>query len=347
MKTKEKYIIIISAFFSAILIIVFCFYVIKYFKVASGDKSNILYTAKINDATNYQVSIIENPYIEENILYADKAYITDLIKNITINYKYHYDINNSSSINYKYIIVASIVGNYDEGLAKPIWTKDYNLLNKYNLSSKNNLNIEEKIDIDLNQYNNIVNEFKNEFNINSIINLEVKLIIDFNNTLNNKTIPKTHIITINIPLNVKAFDITHTKNFAEEETEYIKEAPAKETVFVKLIIFISLIITVVALFIFLLKNILNKYKSPYILERNKILKDYDDRIIEVTNFVKYTKWETIEVKDIKELMELSNEAFEPVFFWEKKVNHKKEAWFCILRDSVLYKYVLTNNKASE
>ncbi len=92
-----------------------------------------------------------------------------------------------------------------------------------------------------------------------------------------------------------------------------------------------------------MKHLLDKYKSPYTLEINKILKDYDDRIIEVTNFIKYTNWETVEVKNIKELIELSNEAFEPIFFWERRIDHTKEAWFCILRDSVLYKLVLKKN----
>ena len=48
-------------------------------------------------------------------------------------------------------------------------------------------------------------------------------------------------------------------------------------------------ITIIILFIYIVRYILNKYKSPYILEKNKILKEYDDLIIEVTNFVKYTK----------------------------------------------------------
>lgn len=307
--------------------------------MTTGNKDNILFKATINDYTNYNINISDNPYIEENILTSDKAYITDIIDKININYKYQYQLNVPIELSYKYRVIATIVAS-DELISKPIWTKDYNLLDKEYILSNSQINIEEIQEIYLDQFNSIVNKFQEEFEINSTVNLEVKLIVDIIHFINDQKINKSHIITINIPLNVKTFDITLNKNFAEEETEYINPLIDKETIFVNIIINISLIITIIALFIFLIKYILNKHKSPYILERNKILKEYDNRIVEVTNFVKYTKWETVEVKNIKELIELSNEAFEPIFFLERKKGRQKEAWFCILKDSVLYKFVL-------
>ena len=294
MQKKDKYLIIFCVFLATTLTIVFVFNVIKYLKIAMN-KDNILFKASINDYTNFNVNITPNPYIEENILTGDKSYITELIDKININYKYQYQLNEPIELSYKYQIIATIVA-LNDFTSKPIWTKNYNLLDKEDQLRNSQIIIEENQDIFLEQFSNIVNRFQNEFDLNSNVNLEVKLIVDITHFIDEQTVKKNHIITVNIPLNVKTFDITLNKNFAGEETEYINTLIDKETIFVNIIINISLMITIIILFIYIVRYILNKYKSPYILEKNKILKEYDDLIIEVTNFVKYTKWETVEVK---------------------------------------------------
>lgn len=336
MKDKDKYIILIIVSLGTILNIVFCFYAVKYLKVALGDEDNISSIAKISDNTTYEVNIIDNLYLEDNVLKNNYAYITDLVDYIKINFNYNYQINTDVILDYDYQVVATITATSGDAGGSPVWTKDYNLLEKINSSFQNNLEIKEEIDIYLEQFSGLVLKFIDELNISPIVNLEVKLIVNINEN--------NHMILVNIPLNTKVFDINVSKNFGEEEIQYKTTPLTKETIFVKLIIYISLIIIVIFISYYLIKRILDKYKNPYILERNKILKDYDNRIVEVTNFIKYTNWETIDIKNMKELIELSNEAFEPILFWEKRNKAYKEAWFCILRDSILYKYVLSSKE---
>ncbi len=42
------------------------------------------------------------------------------------------------------------------------------------------------------------------------------------------------------------------------------------------------------------------------------------------------------------MLNLADETFEPVVYWEK--DEGKESWFSILRNNILYCYIITNKK---
>ena len=110
-----------------------------------------------------------------------------------------------------------------------------------------------------------------------------------------------------------------------EEIFYIKETLKKEDAFSKIIINIIVLTLLYITGIYLIKNIRDKHLSKYTKSLNKILKEYDDRLIEVRSFVKYKNWETVDIKSFEELINLSNEAFEPIFFWKRRYTRKKRS----------------------
>ena len=266
-----------------------------------------------------------------------------------LNFNYEYITDRDINLRYSYLIVATIISTTaSEGIEKvnnPIWVKDYILLNESEqIDTNKKININENIEIFLDSYNDLVNNFIEDYNIliNSL--LEVKLIIKINNNVNNKNINNEHYLMASIPLGVKAFDIVTSKNFVESETVYLTPLAKKESSYMKIIIYIVIILILIGLGYYIIKKIREKYSSEYMLTRDKILKDYDDKIVEVINFIKYESWETVDVSSFDELLDLSNEAFEPIFFWERKTHRNRETWFCILRDKVLYRYILYKNK---
>lgn len=344
MKQKDKYIIIIIIFTVAIISIVSIFKVLVIIQNIKGNPKNIIYIGKPIDNTSYEVYLKDNDFIDEKILSHNYSYVTSLIESIKIKYDYLFSIDRNTNLSYNYYIEASIVGLFNasnQSVINPVLNKKNILKEKSEIKEvSNDAAIKEDISIDVNSYNFILEEFVSTYNLPVEASLNIKLVVDYSGKEKNKTLNNEHSITVSIPLGVKAFDITLSHSFTDEEIVYFNEKPDKEKSFVQVILYILITSFFLILGSYLIKKITYKYKSKFITTVEKILKEYDDRIVEVTNFVKYEKWETVDVESFDELIDLSNEAFEPIFYYKRRYNRNTEAWFCILRDKVLYRFRL-------
>lgn len=342
MKSKDRNKIFFIILLLAIFSIVSFFIMFKIIIKLNGDPNDIYYTSNALDKTSYEVYLEENSLIEENVLDENNSYILDLVNLININYNYNYSLDKDLNYSYNYQVIASLEGIFNEEVINPLLNKEYILLNKSNLKGTKTISINENINIEPLFYTNIVREFINNFNINISANLKVKLNVNYSGEINNN-----HFIEIIIPLNKKAFDITKNNNLKTEEIFYLNEPLKKEDAFAKIIINIIILTLLYIIGIYLIKKVRDKHLSKYTKSLNKILKEYDDRLIEVRSFVKYKNWETVDIKSFEELINLSNEAFEPIFFWKRRYTRKKEAWFCILRDKVLYRYIIRSQSVND
>jgi len=52
----------------------------------------------------------------------------------------------------------------------------------------------------------------------------------------------------------------------------------------------------------------------------------------------------VEILDFEELLTLSNETMEPIIYWEKRNRDSKEAWFSVIKDKILYRYIILHKK---
>lgn len=336
-----RVIVIVLAIFSFFLV----FNIIKTSKNIKGNPQDISHINYVKGEINYNVILKDNKFLEQKILTNNFSYITALVEYIDTKFKYRYENNKRKEFDYEYMIMASINAKYlDETYFKvenPIWRKEYILVDKKSGTSKNSIiEIEENLKIDINAYNDFYEEFVKEFNMQIKANVEVFLIV---NLYDNEKLYKEHNTTLNIPIGVKAFDITKTKNFSEEEIIYNKEVTPK-TSYMKIILEIVLLIIINGGGLQIIKLIKNKNKSSYKIEKDKILNEYNDRIAIVINFIDYEKWEIVDTLTFNELLEIANESFEPIIFWERRINKHKEGWFVILKNKVMYRYILDNNK---
>lgn len=85
-------------------------------------------------------------------------------------------------------------------------------------------------------------------------------------------------------------------------------------------------------------------KNKCLLRVKKILKEYDDRIITVTNFINYSKLDVVKLSSFEELINLYNETYEPIIYWEKSSNRNFEGWFAIVKNRIVYIYIISCSK---
>ncbi|NLL44973.1 MAG: DUF5305 domain-containing protein [Mollicutes bacterium] len=346
MNKKDKTIIILIILVITFLSFFFFFNAFKIIKYKQGNPKDIIYTSKVEDNLLYQVILKPNDYIDNNEINNNLSYITSLVEYTDITFIYDYLGSEDVSLNYNYTIKANIVSEYNdkgESALKPVWNKEFILLEpQYGNTPNSKINISEKLKIGLKFYNDLVTQFSKDLDLPITSTLEIKLIVDISGKLeNNKPLNKEHYMLMSIPLNVKAFDITTSKNFMEEEIIYSKEHLKTETIYMLAILYLCLGMGTIYLGIAFIKIIRNKNKDKYTIEKEKILKEYDDRIVIVKNFIKYSSYDIIDIISFDELMNLSNEAYEPIIFWERKEKGHKEAWFTIIKNKIIYRYLFS------
>lgn len=343
--TKDKKIIIFIILISLVCSLFLIFNIYKILKYPNGHPDNILFSIKTTNNIDYEVYLKDNEFIDEDYLKQDYSYISDLIEYIAIEFDYTALLNNQDDINASYFIEADMIFNTTDELAlnNKLLNRNFILDNTKTFNYKDKINLSVPINVELEQYNEIVNQFSNELNIPIDAFLEVKLNINIKTTELNKN----HILTTTIPLGKKVFEINTATNFDDEEVIYDQNNLPKDKGYVTAIVYIIVLILQLLTTYLLIRYIINKKYSKYSLEKNKILKDYDDRIVTVKNFIKHDKWEIVDVKDFNELLDLANEAYEPIFYFERRLPNRKEAWFSILRDRILYRYIIYSNQSKK
>ena len=87
---------------------------------------------------------------------------------------------------------------------------------------------------------------------------------------------------------------------------------------------------------------MNKLKSLEIIEElNKILRICQEKIVKVRNKPTIKQENIVEVKDFGEIIKLSEELFRPILYWESK---EEEAWFIVMSNDIVYRFILNNNQ---
>lgn len=336
-------------FFSLLVSIYIIINVIDLLKYRGGRPEEIIYTNNVENAINYQVYLKPNDYIDKPFVDNEFSFISSLVEYIKTDFVYNYVGTNNVPLDYNYYIRGTIVSKYiqeNAEVTKPIWKKSFILLNKKEGHTNNShIGVVENLNIGLDYYNMLVETFKSTLSLSMESNFQVEFIMSIKGNLKDeKNINKEHIMTMTIPLGVKTFDIDISSNFPEQEIMYSREQKKIESSYMMAIVHIVLFLIIIVITVYFVNHIINKGKNEYTTKVNKILKEYDDRIVTVSNFIRYERLEIVDIKKFEEILTLSDEILEPIIYWEKKNRNHKEAWFSIIRDKILYRYVINYDK---
>ena len=332
--------IIITFFISSIVII------LTSFNKPDKNEDMLLYSYNINQDLDYKVNLYDNSYIESSYLGKEETYISDLIKEIEIDYTYKYAGSKVVPLSYTYDVVATINGEYslDEEDSK-VWTKEFKLVENRNgkITDKTSMHITEPVKLNFKYYNNVVSKFRQELHLPIKASLIVVFKINITGEIEgtDKKINDTKLMTLSFPLNQQAFKIT--EKYEENFNNNIKPTVEKKEKINsrKLISGIVLLSTSIFIFILFFREIFNiPRKNKYTIQLNKILKEYGDIIIEVINPVSEFEMDIVEVKNFNEMIDLEEELRVPIMFYE--TIEYLEGEFTLVHNNILYKFILRN-----
>lgn len=314
-------------------------------------KEKLQYQEKGN--VKYSVCLKENNFFEDECLNSNMSYIASLIKDITLNFNYQFNSNLDKimkSVDYE-IVAKLVIKNNDT--KTNYYEKEYILTPKTNdkvNSNQKQYNLNKKITIDYDYYNNIVTSFKSEYGVNSESYLEVYL-----NTYNNveeeyRDIPTTTQISVQIPLSQKAVEI---KFNTQEINKNINKTITSKDIIING--YKNLIAGVILLFFSLICMISTviKIKKHYKVKSNydkfikKILKEYDRIIVETKTLPNENKYNILIIKSFSELVDVRDNLLSPIMFYN--MQSQKTSIFYILNNNNLYIYMVneTNINSGE
>lgn len=300
-----------------------------------------LYTYTNNSKSTYTMNIVDNRFIEEKTLPMGQTYVTDLLKSMDVDINYKYEASKKTNIKYTYNITATIGASYtDDGKEYKVWEKKYTLLEDKTGESDGDFNINEKINVDLQKYNKEVNDFKQTMGMALDAYLNVQLNITTDTSIQSKKAENKYSSELKLTLGSKITNIESekedTKKGSLEEENAVVVSRNKAKIAVNTLLFA---VSVYAIY-YIAKNtrVARNIKNEYKLELNRILKSCQDKIIMVTKKIDVEEDNVIDVKDIVELIKLSEELYKPILYWNS--DNEQEAWFCVISNSMTYRFIL-------
>lgn len=314
----------------------------------ASEGSKKLATYSYNANINYKVYLKNNNFFDNKSLPMNGEYITSIIDYIEFNPRY--DLQSTVPLNYEYNyqIIATAKSTFESnGSKSEVWSKAYNILpiTKKTVSGTN-LNINETVKVNYDTYNNILSDFKKQFglNVKAEVDLTLRVSINATDSSNSKIrFNENNDLTLVVPLLTPTAKFV--PNYTPEGTKGIYEQQTDSASFE--VIWFILGLALLLLSIFLLIKAIKEFfiatnKSEYVLQFNKIMKNYSDIIAEADNVPDLDNYDVININNFDDLVDIEEELRIPILCIEIKADI--ESWFIILHDEAAYRYVLKHQK---
>lgn len=303
-----------------------------------------LYDYSYNSNISYKVYLKPNNFFTSQYLGMNKQYITSLIDHIEVDTKYNFQSSEDLDYTYSYELVATAKGTYSESESKmvEVWSKAYQILPSETKSGNGKtISINKNVNIDYNKYNQVMTDFRNEFGLSVDARVDVAFKINITGGIKGEdnTLQESNVMALQIPLLKPTMEIKPDYVNSGHETIY-KESSSNGGMNVVLLIFgiVVLVFALVLLKVFVSKLLATTKKSEYVLNLNKILKEYGDIIAEADNIPDLTKYDVVNIKQFNDLVDIEEELHSPIICNE--IREDLESWFLVFHDQTAYRYIL-------
>ncbi len=339
-KRKNKIISNFCVIF-VIFILIFSFFTLF---LTTNKAKYVKYTEK--SELDYKVYLKDNDFFENNYLGEENKFIASLIDYIDAEFNYNLEVE-EKDIDYQYSYrVESDVIVKEKGSNKDLYRHKEDLIEEKTSYSNSYsiVNINEKLKIDYNYYNNIIKKFINLYSLNDVestlnINMYVTVVGDCEEIEDANT---ESVISLAIPLTTNTVQIDMKYDLVDENEEKLMACTEqKSSGIIYLLISIILLAIDVALTVKLVIYIMRTRTAETIYEKElkKILNNYRSYIQKINNNFDLTGYQVLKVDTFTDMLEIRDTVNQPILMVESK--DKTGTFFIIpTTTKVLYIYAL-------
>lgn len=293
---------------------------------------------KEGSSVDYKVYLKPNDFYDQPFLGKDKVYVASMIDNVLIDFRYNFNIAELTKMDFEYEVVARLTIN-DEVTGGNYYEKEYVILDKQKSTLDDNTfyTLNQQVKIDYGYYNNLANDFRQQYGVNSESNLTVYLRINKKNDIPEITKPvDTSTMFVKIPLSEKTINIE--LNYQDiNNSSYIVEKDTDVTgniVFAVISLVCMAATVIVAVKTVKLLTLLNGNKSAYDKYIEKILSEYDRLIVENSTGPDLAKNNVIKISKFEELLDVRDNLKLPIMYYV--VSKHNKCYFYIKHSRDLY-----------
>ena len=345
--------VIISIFLVIALVVQFSF--LSYlFKAITPDNSkeqedqNVIMKYSSSGDIDYRVYLKKNDFINKEYIGSGEAYILNLIDHIQLFPTYNFKSSEKTKVNGNSRLVAKLKVYYRESSDKSsnpeVLKKEITLDEKTFNFNDSKYSMNGSYDISLDSYLSILNNFQKEVKIAMEGYIEVSYETNFNGTIGGASYNDKYESTLKIPLSTSVIKLD--KSNRNEKTSKVRDGDLVKTnktvlsyiVIVNIIVFMVVCVLLKKLFMF-------TNKTEYQRLMNKLLRNYDDIIVNTSTMIDTSNYTIMEITEFKELLNLSRELLLPIMNYE--VMKDKLTWFYVIRENILYRYIVSAAKLEE
>lgn len=340
--------ILIASFLVIALVVQFAFLSYLFKALLPDDKKaeeNIVMTYTSNGSFDYKVYMQKNDFIKEEYLKPGEAYILNLIDHINVSDSYKFTSTSKTKVTGNTKVVAKLKGYYRETGNKngnsEILKKDVLISERKIDFNDTNYSNSGSFDIYLDDYINTLNEFQRQVKITVDGYLEITSETTFDGKIGGAKYNDAYTATMKIPLSSSVIRIDATTNNPKNKTIYEGELIKTNKTVLWFVIGAN-VVTFLIICLLLRKLFMFTNKSEYEKELEKLLKNYDDIIVNTTTVLDVDRYKLIEINEFKEILNLSRELLLPIMNYE--FIKGKETWFYVVKDDILYRYIISSSK---
>lgn len=337
MKKVKVQIIICFLLIMGIIMLFSSFVLIK--KSTSNYKQDSI---KYNEKNNidYKVYIKPNEFFTEKYLGKGNLYITSLIDYLEIDFQYNTTFDKEISGKYKYLAKAIVsTGKEKNG---NFWSKEYEIIPEetVNYTKQKQLLLNKNIKIDYQFYNDLLLKFKKNYHLSADASL--KIILNVENIIDSKIVKdklnKKTEMTLTIPLTGSTIEVPiDTVDGSKNSSINSEKVLDTNNIYKKYkLIGILLICLTLIDIVFIIKIIIKRAKSEDKFKKKvkKILKTYDEIIVNVQSLPNIENLNVINVTKFNELVDAYNEVHKPINF----IQEKDKVIFLLINDNFVWQY---------
>jgi len=320
--------------------------------VPAQTSEELILSYNVTNSADYRVNLVDNDFYETTTLGKGELVPVTFIENIEVDFASYFSANKQLNINYNYSITGAITAsasdNGKEDNGGKIWTKNYTFVSPKTLTEPNSTgyNVQEKVIIDYKIYNDLVNQYKLRAAVPMEAVLTVTLTVNANSDIDGTALniePQT--VSVEIPLSVSTVLIkTNNDGTVPKTLVNTTEIPASNN-YVLLAISAVIFLGSLAATIFLLKGLRKMTEDHSLLIKfNKIMRDYNQVIIEIEELPQVKDAAVIEVKTFKDMLDIQKELHLPIMCAKAKNEVLTNNIFYIVNQNQIFKYRLNGEQ---
>ena len=332
--------------FSLLLIIVFVLSSIYFAYKGISTVTIHRFSYKEKSYLDYETCLKENNYFNEKCLGKDKQYIASIINTVNSTFKYDFEASNKFDYKYSYDITARMISTEKGNQNKVLYDKSETLLDKKTFQKKNskNFSIKENVEIDYDKYNRLMTSFRKDYTLtldsNLIVTLNVSIDGNYENIDDNITASQNIILTIPLSEQTMAIsmDYKDINDFESIQSKKKNEMVNKVFYGLSALTVVLSVINLVNLYTFVKKD--NKSKSNYTKKLGKIMREYNQIIVETKKVPDFDNIKRFEIDSFEELLDVRETIIKPILYVEIS---RQESYFIIINGNELYCYILKDD----